>query len=228
VESCINSEIKYVSTWLCANKLSLNIEKSSFVIFHPIQKKIGDSFRVILNNESLKREYKTKYLGVVIDCHLNWRDHVSHVSKKIKCNIGAISKVCHFVNLEILKSLYYALVYPYLTWGNTCHTTLNPLFILQKKIVRLITFSDYNDHTNSLFLKLKIIKMYDLVHLVTAMFMYDFHYGILPTSFDTFFLDIKHSHDTRLASGSSYSIPKIRTNYGKYKVYWSKDLEFAQ
>ena len=130
VESCINSEIKCVSTWLCANKLSLNIEKSSFVIFHPIQKKIGDSFQVILNNEFLKREYKTKYLGVVIDCHLNWRDHVSHVSKKIKRNIGAISKVRHFVNLEILKSLYYALVYPYLTyclitWGNTYHTTLN-------------------------------------------------------------------------------------------------------
>jgi hypothetical protein len=61
VESCINSEIKCVSTWLCANKLSLNIEKSSFVIFHPIQKKIGDSFEGILNNESLKREYKTKY-----------------------------------------------------------------------------------------------------------------------------------------------------------------------
>jgi hypothetical protein len=60
--------------------------------------------------------------------------------------------------------------------------------------------------------------MYDLVHLVTAMVMYNFHYGILPTSFDTFFPDIKHSHDTRLASGSSYSIPKIRTNYGKFNI----------
>jgi hypothetical protein len=157
--------------------LSLNIEKSSYVIFHPIQKKTGDSFRVILNNESLKREYKTKYLGVVLDCHLNWRDHVSHVSKKIKRNIGAISKVRYFVNLEILKSVYYALVYPYLTyclitWGNTYHTTLNRLFILQKKIVRLITFSDYNDHTNPLFLKLKIIKMYDLVHLASHCYVY--------------------------------------------------------
>ena len=158
-----------------------------------------------------------------------------NVSKKIKRNIGAISKVRHFVNLEILKSLYYALVYPYLTyclitWGNTYHTTLNPLFILQKKIVRLITFSDYNDHTNPLFLKLKIIKMFDLVHLVTATFMYDFHYGILPTSFDTFFLNIKHSHDTRLASGSSYSIPKIRTNYGKFNIRFigAKGLELDQ
>jgi hypothetical protein len=48
--------------------------------------------------------------------------------------------------------------------------------------------------------------------------MYDFHYGILPASFDTFFLDIKHSHNTILASGSSYSIPNIRTNYGKFNI----------
>ena len=35
----INDELKNVSLWLCSNKLSLNIEKSNFVIFHPLQKK---------------------------------------------------------------------------------------------------------------------------------------------------------------------------------------------
>ena len=206
--------MKCVSTWVCANKLSLNIEKSSFIIFHPIQKRIDISFQAILNDQILKCEYKTKYLGVVIDCHLNWRYHVSHISKKIKHNIGAISKIFHFVNLDILKGLYYALVYPYLTyclitWGNTYHCTLNPLFIFHKKIVRLITFSDYHDHTNPLFIKLKIIKLYDLVHIFTAVFMYDYRYGILPKSFDTLFLDIKHGHDTRLASRSHIQFQKI-------------------
>ena len=52
--------------------LSLNIEKSNFIIFYPTQKKIAaDNFRIILNNQFLKREHKIKYLGVVIDCHLN-------------------------------------------------------------------------------------------------------------------------------------------------------------
>ena len=86
LESTINDQIKLVNAWLCANKLSLNIEKTNFIIFHPTQKKIADNFQLILNNQSLKREYKIKYLGVFVDCHLNWRDHVSFISKKIKRN----------------------------------------------------------------------------------------------------------------------------------------------
>ena len=39
IESIINAELVRVKTWLSANKLSLNIGKSNFVIFHPTQKK---------------------------------------------------------------------------------------------------------------------------------------------------------------------------------------------
>ena len=39
IESVINAELAHVETWLSANKLSLNIIKSNFVIFHPSQKK---------------------------------------------------------------------------------------------------------------------------------------------------------------------------------------------
>lgn len=123
----------------------------------------------------MKRERKIKYLEVVIYYHLNWKDHISYISKKIKRSIGAIFKVRHFVELDILKSLYYALVYPYLTyclvvWGNTYPSSLNPLFILQKKIVRLSTFSHHQDHTNQLFINLRIVKLRDLDFLLSAVF----------------------------------------------------------
>ena len=221
----INEQIKYVDTWLRANKLSLNNGKSNFIIFYPIQKRNADSFRVILNNQFLKRENKIKYLGVVIDCHLNWKDNVSYISKKIKRSIGAFSKVSHFVELDILKGFYYALVYPYLTyclvvWGNTYSSSLNPLFILQKKIVRLITFSHYKDHTNPLFINLKIFKLHDLVFLLSATFMYNFHNNNLPDFLNSFFLDVPHSHNTRLASITppiSFRISGL-LNYGKFNI----------
>ena len=179
----------------------------------------------------MKRDRKIKYLGVVIDCHLNWKDHVSCISKKIKRNIGAISRIRHFVGLDILKSLYYALIYPYLTyclvvWGNTYSSSINPLFILQKKIVRLITFSHYKDHTNPLFINLKIVKLHDLVFLLSAIFMYNFHNNNLPELFNSFFLAVQHSHNTRSASNFSYFIPNIRTNYGKFNIGFS-DLKFG-
>ena len=57
-----------------------------------------------------------KYIGVLIDKGLNWKSHVSFLSKKIKRIIGAISKLRHFVNRDILINLSYALIYPYFTY----------------------------------------------------------------------------------------------------------------
>ena len=78
---------------------------------------------------------------------------VSYISKKIKRNIVALSKIRHFVNLGILKSLYYALIFPFLTYclialGNTYSSTLLSLFNLQKKVVTY-----YNEHTNYIFIQ---------------------------------------------------------------------------
>lgn len=76
----INSELINVHTWLSANKLSLNIEKSNFIIFHPPQKILQDiSFNVSLKNKQLKREYCIKYLGILIDSHLSWKPQVDFV-----------------------------------------------------------------------------------------------------------------------------------------------------
>ena len=91
-----------VLNWLCANKLSLNIEKSNYIIFHLVQKKLNYEVKVILNGHLLKQEFRTSYLGVVIDSHLNWKAHVSFISKKVKRNVGAISKIRNFVSTNVL------------------------------------------------------------------------------------------------------------------------------
>jgi len=94
----------------------------------------------------LKQEKSTKYLGVIIDENLNWKSHVSLIESKIKRGVGVISRLRHTVTKTILINLYYSLIHPYLlyglvAWGNTYSTTLQPLLNLQKKVVRLITFS---------------------------------------------------------------------------------------
>ena len=225
VETTVNSQIPLVYNWLCANKLSLNIEKTNYIIFHPPQKKINYQMKVSLNGNFLKQEYNSSYLGIVVDCHLNWKAHVARLSKKIRRNIGVISKVRHFVNKEILLTLYYTLIHPYLiyglpVWGNTYYSTVEPLFILQKKIVRLMTFSSYYEHTNNLLIKLDILKLSELVTYQNVLFVYDFFNHNLPEKFNTYFLPVsqKHKYDTRYASRSSYSLPLVRTNYGKFNI----------
>ena len=100
--------------------------------------------------------------------------------KKIRRSIVILSKLRYYVGLDILLSLYYALIYPFLTygiiiWGNTYNTTLQPIFILQKRAMRLITFSRFDEHSSPLFKSLEIIKFLDLVTFHLAIFMYKYH-----------------------------------------------------
>ena len=83
-----------------------------------------------------------------------------------------------------------------------------------------MTFSDFQSHTNPLFIKLKLLKFDDLVYLHTALLMFDFHAGNLPEYFGDFFIPVNkiHHHNTRLASRSCYSLPKVRSNYGKFNI----------
>ena len=109
------------------------------MIFHPPQKRLqSHNFSLAINNKQLKREFCIRYLGILIDSNLNWKDQVEGIVKKIRRSIGILSKLRYYVDLDILLSLYYALIYPFLTygiiiWGNTYKTTLQPNFILQKK-----------------------------------------------------------------------------------------------
>ena len=52
IESVINAKLTHVETWLSANKLSLNITKSNFVIFHPTQKKKNFNICLSINRNS--------------------------------------------------------------------------------------------------------------------------------------------------------------------------------
>lgn len=178
-----------------------------------------------MNNCLLKQESATKYLGVLIDENLNWKSHVSLIESKIKRGVGVISRLRHTVTKHILLNLYYSLIHPYLTyglvaWGNTYNTTLQPLLNLQKKVIRLMTFSQFREHSNPLFYELNILKINDLVKFQTAIFMYDYHHGNLPDVFNTYFThaSTKHKYNTRFSSKENYSLPHVKTNYGKFNV----------
>ena len=112
------------------------------------------------------------------------------------------------------------MTYGIIIWGNTYKTTLQPIFILQKRAMRLITFSRFDEHSSPLFKSLEIIKFLDLVTFHLAIFMYKYHNQLLPSVFSSFFSKISqiHSYNTRLGAKQSYYLPKARTNYGIFNI----------
>ena len=186
LKKIINTELAHVETWLNTNKLSLNISKSNFVLFHPPQKKVNDPIKLYVNNTLLEEKNHVKYLGIMMDNNLYWKSHATYIAKKIKRSIGILSKLRYYVTLDTLITLYYALQYPFLIygiliWGNTYPSKIKPLFILQKRAIRLITFSKFDEHTSPLFKITGILKLFDLLTHHISLLIFKFHNKLLPT-----------------------------------------------
>ena len=107
LKTIVNCELIKVVVWLIANKLSLNIKKTNYIIFHPYQKRINYNIRIKAYDSctktffDLERKDHVKYLGVIIDQHLSWKHHINYIALKISRNIGIISRLRHFVPLRV-------------------------------------------------------------------------------------------------------------------------------
>jgi hypothetical protein len=67
LQSDVNTELNSINVWLCANKLSLNVENPNFVLSYPSQRKIGINLQLSINDKIIKQCYSVKYLGILID-----------------------------------------------------------------------------------------------------------------------------------------------------------------
>ena len=84
LQTSINKELVNIRDWLCANKLSLNIEKSNYVLFHPPQWKITFNFKLNIDDKYLRQENCIEYLGILIDSTLSWKPKIEYIKKNLK------------------------------------------------------------------------------------------------------------------------------------------------
>ena len=112
----------------------------------------SNNITIKILNEKIEQVEYTKFLGVILDEKLTWRNHMQYIKGKIAKNMGIITKARKIVNKEKLLTVYYSFIYPYLNysitaWGCANKTILDPLIKLQKKIIRLISNVPKLTHT---------------------------------------------------------------------------------
>ena len=200
----LNTELISLNNWFKANKLSLNTKKSFFMIFHRSRIKPNVINKVVIDNHELTQVNSAKYLGVIIDHKLNWIEHISYVKSKMSKGIGILYKARQFLTKKALLMLYHAYIFPYMTycievWGCASQTQLNCLFLLQKKIIRIMNFSHYLAHTNLLFLTMKVLPLRKIFFYKVGLIMYKYSLNLLPECIAHLYLrnDSIHEHNTR-------------------------------
>ena len=242
LKKVMNNELKKLFEWLCANRLSLNIDKTEFLIFRPPRKKLTDRIVLTLNHKKIFESTKIKYLGLILDSRLTWKAHICELSKKLSRAIGMLYKIRNYCPKRTLRSLYFSIFHSHLTyglpvWGNTVQAYLDKIDILQKRAIRAITFAEYNAHTAPLFKELNILSLKDQMQYNISSLMWDLDHDLLPESLSPYFIkrSITHGYRTRHAESGKLSINKTNTKrHGQmsFQVQGSlilnnlKDLEF--
>ena len=113
LETIVNNEQQNLCNWLTANKLTLNINKSNFVIFYPYQRRLAYQPKLCMfddeKNKYVRLESKVcrKYLGVLIDQYLSWKYHIDSIVTKISKNVGLLAKLHHSVPGPLLLNIYF-------------------------------------------------------------------------------------------------------------------------
>ena len=192
----IQSELNKISNWLIVNKLSINTLKTKFMVFRSSKKKQNYNVTISINDKKIEQVKKTTFLGVIIDEYLTWNDHLSLIHNKLLKSAAIISKSRHYLNIKARKLLYYALVYPYLIysniiWGSTYKKIILRLINIQKKVIRIMTFKSYSEHTEQIFRDLEILNIEEINDYLTSIFMFRYHHlGNLPKIFKNYFTPI--------------------------------------
>ena len=140
-------ELTKLYNWLLANKLTLNVSKTHFMVFHRAKHK-NYKINIEINKVVIEQVKHTKFLGVIFDDNLNWSNHISYINSKIATGVGIICRAKKYFTTTALVNLYNAFIFPYLiycveVWGNALSIHLTPLLKLQKKILRIITFTHH-------------------------------------------------------------------------------------
>ena len=178
----VNLELKKITCWFFTNKLSiLYVKKSNFIMFRPRQTR--QAFNI--SNYLIDRVKEATFLGVIFDEHLTWKSHIHNVARNVSNAIGITYKSSFCLNNSSLRMLYFSLIYPYLfycvsVWASTYPSNLRRLITLQKRVIRIMSRSAFDAHTDPLFKNLKSLNLESIYKLQIGKFMYQYRSGLLP------------------------------------------------
>ena len=86
----MNKDLKSLYEWLCANRLSLNVSKTEFLVFRPPKKSLPNRIVLTLNRTKIYESTKIKYLGLILDARLSWKEHTNELAKKLSRSVGML------------------------------------------------------------------------------------------------------------------------------------------
>ena len=220
-----NNIIKNVNEWFIANKLTLNVDKTSFIIFRSKRNTVNNLPEVIgHDNIKIKRETKIKYLGLTLEEHLRWDQHTNDICNKLKSLFPLFYNIRQYLDKDNIRNIYYTMVYSRIKYGSiitgqTTNENINKIQTLQNKLLKVLYYKNYRYSTDNLHNELSILKFNDLINQETLSFVYKYVHGKLPSVFNNYF---SHRHELSEMIEEHrkrrFTLPMYKSDFGKSTI----------
>ena len=222
----LNIDLKILTSWLKANKIALNASKTEILIFRNPKKPINYDLKLSLDGNRLYPSKYVKYLGVLIDPHLNWSYHTKILAPKLSRAAGMLAKMRHYVTPEILRNLYFGIFSSLMTygaqiWGQYINSHIKRIIKLNDKAIRIINFAQYDENPSQYYKKSNILKFQDFIKLSNFIYIHDHFNNRLPSSLlnKYEYIHTNHNHQTRISHASCVKLSNSNTiEYGIHSI----------
>jgi len=216
----VNSEMRKVCKWFEVNHLLLNASKTSFMIFHR-RKQIPQSLpEITVNGNVINRVVKSKFLGIVVDDHITFRDHIDYSLSKLSKYVYIVYKIRKFIPTKELIQIYYSLVYPHFiygisVWGGCYTTTMKPLKVLQNRLMRAISGADYRSSAEPIYERFNLLKIEQICRYITGAYVFKSLNSSHPSIFEP---RNQSMHFTRESTLSLLTVPRVLTTHTSQSI----------
>ena len=215
----VNLQLNRIQTWLNANKMKLNVEKTKFMYFTNRKRKSTASIKI--KNTPIEECNYFKLLGVHIDNGLTFKKHIKALCNKLAFSGHILRRREYNLNLQQRRTIYNAysaslLRYCVSIWGSTSRTALRPLVVTQNRLIK--TFKKYYKiETTQIYQKLKVLKVEDLSKYEICCLMQGVVNGCSPIQ------NLFSSSDARVYStrqSTNIQKPSVRLDLMKRDISW--------
>ena len=191
------------------------------MIFAP-RNKIIEDIDVQLYGVNIQRVLVTKFLGVQIGSNLTWKHHIEYTCKKLNV-LTYFARLEKKIKKSSLINLHSSFAYPYLSycnhiWGKNYPTSVEKLYLVQKKVIRIVTYSPYRAQTEPLCIANRILNVADINDYMIGIFMYNYMDGNVRNAFQNFFHINRNIHDYELRDADDIQVPYGRLDIRRFSI----------
>lgn len=150
-----------ICNWFQDNSLILNISKTNCLTFRHSRNSYNYPTTLKLNKENIEMASSTKFLGIIIDEHLNWQSHIQELGIKLSKSCYALKELKKIVSQDTLLAAYYGnfysiMKYGIIFWGGS---QILSIFVLQKRAIRVIADRTFGQSCKGIFKQLNLLTL---------------------------------------------------------------------